>query len=101
MPQPTTIWHHRLAAGAFVWGWTCQAVSPKKVGVRQTILIFSPCTALGTPRLPGLRSNVTYFLGPLEGKGEAAISHLLPAPGIGSPRDCAGYVAGLPFFGPR
>ena len=34
---------------------------PKRVGVRETILIFSPRTALGTTGMRGLRSNVTYF----------------------------------------
>ena len=35
--------------------------APEKAGVRQPLLIFSPCLALGTPRRQGLGSNFVLF----------------------------------------
>ena len=63
--------------------------------MRHPIVIFSPCLALGTPE-----NELRPLLGPREGRGEASNSDFLCALGVGDPRECRGYVAIPPSFGP-
>ena len=48
--------------------------------------------------MQGLRTNSTLFLGPREGRGEAANSDFGPALGVEDPQECRGYVPIPPFF---
>ena len=58
--------------------------APEKAGVRQPILILSPC--LGTPENVGVTQHLCpVFFGLREGRGEAANYDYLPALGVGAP----------------
>ena len=63
-------------------------------------MIFSPCLVLGTPGNAGVTSQSRPFLGPQEGRGEVSNSDSLPVLGVGDIRECRGYVAIPPLFGP-
>ena len=61
---------------------------------------FSSSLALGTPRMHGLHINFAVLFVPREGRGEVDTSDFLPALGVGESRECRGYVAIPPTFGP-
>ena len=70
--------------------------APEKVGLRQPILILSPC--LGTPENAGVPYQFRPLLGPREGRVEAANSDFVPL--FGDPQECRGSIAIPPSFGP-